>query len=537
MTKVATGRTQRATGQSSPAPVSTPFRPDLADPPSGSGPSEAKARDQRPEPDDRPWADSRFWVLQVVVLGLALIRLATVVALNLDTTSLVVEFSTLGVFLVPVVYAALHYGLRGAVMTAAWVALLDVPRFVGYTGAHEYVAAWAEVLQVVLLGVLAFLIGQGVSAEREARRMAEAAREAHLSAEALYRELFDSNRAPILFVDGNGYVIEANAAALNAFGPDRRPGPDQREFRPVRLVDMIGPGAAAEVLTRLLPGLGSVSDDEGADTTGSDTVAPVPFEVDGQVVLYRPAVTALGRSADDRRMQVVFEDVTTETRRHDLIEAYATRVVLGQEEERRHIAQELHDGPVQSLIHLCRQIDLLGAQPSHDSDDPSLGELRGLVESAVGELRTIAQGLRPSILDDLGLVASINQLLVDAGARGGFETTSGVTGTERRFPAAVELALFRIAQEALSNVERHSAATRVAVGLDFESGALRMLIKDDGVGFDLPARRAAETASSFGLPGMTERAHLIGARITVHSAPGAGTTVDVRLPATIVKRP
>ena len=308
--------------------------------------------------NDLPWSSSAFWVLQFVVLALYLVRLAAVVSFHLDTTSVAVEFSTLSLFLVPVVYAALHYGLRGAVFTAAWVSLLAVPRFIGYVGGHEYVAAWAELLQVVLLNALAFLIGQGVSAERAARRMAESAREAHLSAEALYRELFDSNQSPILFVDADGYVVESNAAAQRAFGAGSggSAGP-----RPVRLVDMIGAGAAAEVLTRLIAG--PASDDEGTDPSSSDRVEPVPFEVNGQMVLYRPAVTTMGRSEDDRRMQVVFEDVTTETRRHDLMEAYAARVVLGQEEERRHIAQELHDGPVQSLIHLCRQIDLLGSLP------------------------------------------------------------------------------------------------------------------------------------------------------------------------------
>ncbi len=161
-----------------------------------------------------------------------------------------------------------------------------------------------------------------------------------------------------------------------------------------------------------------------------------------------------------------------------------------------------------------------------------MAELRTLVESAVKELRSIAQGLRPSILDDLGLVASINQLVVEAGARQGFETSFGVTGTEQRLTPAAELALFRIAQEALSNVERHAAARRVAVGLDFESGTIRLLIKDDGAGFDVSDGRSREASGSFGLPGMVERAHLIGARFMVHSAPGAGTTVDVRIPAT-----
>jgi signal transduction histidine kinase len=516
----------RVAGGARPIPV-----PDL---PIGESDHPATEPDEdRADPDGRFWSQAAFWILQLIVLALYLVRLAAIVAFHLETTSVAVEFSTLALFLVPVVYAALHYGAGGAVTTSGWVSVLALPRFFAYTGAHQYVAAWAELLQVVLLNALAFLIGQGVSTERAARRMAETAREAHLTAEALYRDLFDSNRAPILIVDAGGLVVEANAAALRAFSAEGGSA-GSAVVGPIRLVDMIGPSAAAEVLTRLLAGP-VAADGNPPDPPATERVEPVPFEVDGQSILYRPAVTRLGRSGDDRRTQVVFEDVTTETRRHDRMEAYAARVVLGQEDERRHIAQELHDGPVQSLIHLCRQIDLLRPGAGADgSDARSLSELRELVEDAVGELRAIARGLRPSILDDLGLVASINQMLAEAGARQGFETSFGVTGAERRLSPASELALFRIAQEALSNVERHAVPHRVAIGMDFESGALRLLIKDDGVGFDASARPWREGTGTLGLPGMVERAHLIGARLLIHSAPGAGTTVDVSVPATII---
>ena len=162
------------------------------------------------------------------------------------------------------------------------------------------------------------------------------------------------------------------------------------------------------------------------------------FEIDGQPVLYRPTATMLGRSGD-RRMQVIFEDVTTETRRHDLMEAYAGQVVLGQEEERRHIAQELHDGPLQALIHLCRQIDALEGAPDASGSGGSttasgLASMRSSVEDTVAELRSIARGLRPSVLDDLGLVASINQVVTEATERQGFESSFTIDGTVSRLP-------------------------------------------------------------------------------------------------------
>ncbi len=551
MTELKTGPTS---GEAIPVP-SWPFperaattAPETAGAPGPAGPpGPATASDRRsgPTPDQRPWSSSAFWILQLLVLAIYLIRLASLVEFHLGATSLVVEFSTLALFIVPVVYAALNYGLQGALFTAGWVTILALPRIFSYLGAHQYDATWFELTQLVLLGGLAGLVGQRVSAERHARRLAEEASQAHSSAEALYRDLFDSNQAPIVIVDCNGFVVEVNASAQTAFGGLLPSEPEAAAptgavatpgVTPIRLVDMIGPDAAGRVLTQLLSERGGDNARSGEERRRVERVEPVAFEFDGHRVLYRPAATMLGSADGDRRMQVVFEDVTAETRRHDRMEAYASRVVSGQEEERRHIAQEIHDGPVQTLIHLCRQIDAVESQTGSVAEDKALADLRIIVEETVTELRSIAKGLRPSILDDLGLVASINQLLSEAGHRHRFETTFGVTGSERRLSPPVELALFRIAQEALSNAERHASAHRVAVGIDFDSGGLRLLVKDDGVGFDGSESPKGEGYRSLGLSGMSERAHLIGARLVVHSDKGAGTTVDVRVPATILAR-
>ena len=524
--------------------VAAPFTPTSTGATPGAQ-SEVPA-DTEPGGDLRPWTRSGFWIIQLVVLTLYLLRLAATVAFHLDDSSLAVEFSTLALFIIPVVCAALNYGFAGAVSTGAWISILSIPRFVTALSAHQHVAAWAELVQVVLLDGLALLIGQRVSAEREARRVAETSREAHLSAEAMYRDLFDSNQAPILIIDGDGIVLETNASAQRAFGRHHLPSshlPLPRSMDSVRLVDMIGADAAARVLTQLLSWRHPADSDDNGSSTDPERIEPLSFDIGGERVLFRPTATMLGPGNDTTRMQVVFEDVTAETRRHDLMEAYAARVVLGQEEERRHIAQEIHDGPLQTLIHLCRQIDAVDAPPAEVADANSgisptprapLAGLRTIVEETVAELRSIAKGLRPSVLDDLGLVASISQMVSEAGERQNFVTSFGVTGAERRLSPTVELALFRIAQEALSNVERHAAAGRVAVGMDFEAGGLRLLIKDDGAGFEPSDRTDGARSPSMGLPGMTERAHLIGSRLVIHSEPGLGTTVDVWVPATIL---
>jgi signal transduction histidine kinase len=489
-----------------------------------------------------PWANSRFWLLQIIILALAMIRLAATVAFHLDTGSLALEFSTLGLFLVPVLYAALNYGVAGAASTAGWVTVLCLPQFASALSDRNYVGAWAELAQLILLDALAVLVGQRVTAERTARRQAETAQRAHLSAEALYRNLFDSNQAPILLVDDVGNVIEANASAQRAFrGATSHANTDSILPRngPVRLVEMIGASAAGQILSQLISEQIKTTSTEDEQTSANGRAATVTREVDGRLVLFRPTATLLSKSNREARMQIVFEDVTAETLRRDLMEAYAARVVLGQEEERRHIAQELHDGPVQTLIHLCRQIDGFDARESLTADESwPLADLRSIVEETVAELRSIAKGLRPSVLDDLGLVASINQIVAETGERREFEASFGFTGAEKRLAPAIELALFRIAQEALSNVERHASATRVAVGLSFDDSGVRLLVHDDGIGFDALATTDATQKGSLGLRGMTERARLIGADLTVHSGAGrgAGTTVDVWVPATIINQ-
>jgi signal transduction histidine kinase len=464
-----------------------------------------------------------------VVLALYLVRLALSVSLHLDATSPAVEFTTVAVFLVPVLFAALNYGLSGALVTVGLVGVLAIPRFVMYLDGQNSRGAWAELMQVVVLIVLATLVGQRVSAERSARRSAEVAEQAHLRAEALYRNLFDSNQAPILITDGEGRVVEANASAHHVFPrsvPAATSAASPVAARP-RLVDVIGPEAAGRVLAHLV----SVHTAEPVDATG-EPIEPLAVEVGGAPALFRPTATTLEEVGGISGMQVVFEDVTAETRRHDRVEAYAAQVVLGQEEERRHLAQELHDGPVQALIHLCRQIDAVdGAGAGATSaTSQALVELRVIVEETVAELRGIAKGLRPSILDDLGLVSSISQMLADIGRRTPIETSIGVIGTERRLPTAIELTLFRVSQEAFSNVGRHAAASRIDVGLDFGPSGIRLLIRDDGVGMPAVVDPTDRSGGSLGLPGMAERARLIGGTFAIHTARGEGATVDVWIP-------
>ena len=269
------------------------------------------------------------------------------------------------------------------------------------------------------------------------------------------------------------------------------------------------------------------------------TVPLVEIRSGDGIYLFRPSVTAIHDEYSQPILQVILEDVTSEAVSLKNAELYARKVLGAQEDERKRLAQELHDGPLQSLIHLCRQIDVVSG--GVEGKQQELEQVREVAEGAVSELRSIARGLRPSILDDLGLVTAISRLLSELEERTGIKTTLGVHGIERRPSPQVESCLFRVAQEALSNVERHSHATHVAVGLEVERGSLHFLVNDDGDGFESGTVYSSPN-HTMGLAGMRERVNSLGGRLYIRSTPrsringtdalpkNTGTSIEVFVP-------
>jgi two-component system NarL family sensor kinase len=208
--------------------------------------------------------------------------------------------------------------------------------------------------------------------------------------------------------------------------------------------------------------------------------------------------------------------------------------VKGQEEERARIAQELHDEPLQTLVHLYRLLDRLAGSAASGPDPPEevrrgIGEARGVAEGIAEELRRLARGLRPASLEDLGLVAALERLVSDTDGRADLRAELCVGGPPRRLDPLQELGLFRIAQEGLRNVERHAHASRVEVGLRFAVQAVVLTLEDDGCG--LPAGVVTDgQLRGLGLVGMQERAALLGGRFDIGPGPGRGTRLVVRIP-------
>ncbi len=210
---------------------------------------------------------------------------------------------------------------------------------------------------------------------------------------------------------------------------------------------------------------------------------------------------------------------------HDYIGA----ITSAQEEERMRLARELHDDTIQAVIALKQRVGLALKSVRDHAVHQSLTELEVLAEQTIENLRRLTRALRPIYLEDLGLVTALEMLARETSQANHLEVEFNRSGPERRLPREVELALYRIAQEALNNVLHHSQANRAALHIAFEK-EVKLEVSDNGIGFDVPKSPTAfAPGRHFGLLGMRERADLIGARLNVQSEAGRGTRLSIRL--------
>ena len=202
------------------------------------------------------------------------------------------------------------------------------------------------------------------------------------------------------------------------------------------------------------------------------------------------------------------------------------RVVEAQESERARLARELHDETGQALTSILLGLKSLDDRVRDEEGRAAVAELRELVVSTLHDVRRLAVELRPAALDDFGLVPAIERLLDTAGEQSGLTVDLQSEVGDVRLPTETETTLFRIVQEALTNVLKHAAAERVTVLLSHADAGVRLVVQDDGCGFDPSQARD----DGVGLLGMRERVSLVGGRLTVESTEGAGTMLTVEVP-------
>jgi PAS domain S-box-containing protein len=250
---------------------------------------------------------------------------------------------------------------------------------------------------------------------------------------------------------------------------------------------------------------------------------------DGKRIHIESRAAALFDSAGKRLGYVsVNRDITDRRNAEETIRALLNDVITAQEEERRRIARELHDETAQTLTSLLVGLAALEESQELAQARVAASALRASVSAALEGVKRIARGLRPSILDDLGLEEALERLAADVSRNAPFTVDLHVTGPRTpRLADAVEIALYRITQEALTNAGKHAAPKAVSVLVHRNGNAVRLVIEDDGRGFDVDATLSG---TKLGLMGMRERAHLIGGSMTVESSRGQGTTLCVSVP-------
>lgn len=269
-------------------------------------------------------------------------------------------------------------------------------------------------------------------------------------------------------------------------------------------------------------------------------------------VVYYLALVSVRLERRTNELQTTIGALVQSRRREAELTGYAALITRAQEDERRRLARELHDDTAQALIALSRGLDALSTRqadpPLSSGDTHFIRELTELAARTLESVRRACQDLRPSVLDDLGLSAALESL-AEATTRQGLPCSFEEDGERGTYAPELEVTVYRIAQEALSNARRHAKAGSAAIHITYAATSLELEVSDDGAGFDVEqvlrradrgGKKAGEgeglgedesgSRPGLGLLGMRERAALIGARLRVEPADGRGTRVSLRVP-------
>lgn len=246
---------------------------------------------------------------------------------------------------------------------------------------------------------------------------------------------------------------------------------------------------------------------------------------------------SVGGISEVQHLQMELTEMARKVRAaQDGLRDYIGAITSAQEEERMRLARELHDDTIQAVIALKQRVQLAQKSVKTQGGHQALSELESLAEQTIENLRRLTRALRPIYLEDLGLVTALEMLVRETSQTNPLQVDFHQSGNERRLPREVELALYRIAQEALNNVVRHARAKRASLSIAFEK-EIKLEITDDGIGFSVPKSPTDfAPGGHFGLLGMRERADLIGGRLEVRSAQspkgeaGQGTRLVVHVP-------
>ncbi|MFC1925036.1 PAS domain S-box protein [Chloroflexota bacterium] len=320
--------------------------------------------------------------------------------------------------------------------------------------------------------------------------------------------------------DSNGIITQVNDQILKIYGAkskDELIGKSGLEF--------IAPQQRKGVVQRL---------HKCVDSDSTEDVEFAIVRADGSEISTETSVgTVRDASGNPVNFITITRDITEQKRLMENEKVYITETIKADENGRRRLARALHDDTIQELLLAMHRLqDAIegthGRLPKRAQKH--LEEIRLLIGRIVGGVRRFTTDLRPDVLDDMGLAPALRWLTDRLRDEDGIEARLSVVGEEKRLSSDSELTLFRIAQEALSNVRRHSGATAATVTLEFQKKMVTLSIIDNGRGFEVPRMLSFfARKQKLGLTGIAERVRLLGGEYTVESSPGKGTVVKVEI--------
>lgn len=475
--------------------------------------------------------ERHFWLVQVLMLAVTILHIGMEVS-DFGPEGSGLHFVPVMLYGIGIVVAGIRYGPEGGILTGIWATVMAVPNIVIW---HRHDYAWVtETIQLLAaLGVGAVVswqvelhTAQRKIAEANSRRLSllnqvSAALNQTLDLEdvldatlAQVARSVDSDHAWIVAWDEAtgepsllAHVGEAHYRCSQSHVQEGWLEPfrvAQRDETPIIIKEqalafpLAAKGNLLGVLVVSYPAAASWSQED------MGLLAAMANQIAGAI--------------DKSRLR------REEIRMQQALREYARQITQAYEVERQRISRELHDDSIQSLVLLSRQLDDLSKRPGASLDD-----VRQLAYETVQSLRRFSRDLRPSILDDLGLIAAIDWLVTDLSKRTSIKASLDVRGTSRRLDPDSELALFRIVQESIRNAEKHSQADSLVVTAEFAEDRLNLTIVDDGRGFEVKPLKDGVYTGKLGLLGMRERANLLGAFFDIQSRPGEGTKVTIAL--------
>lgn len=216
---------------------------------------------------------------------------------------------------------------------------------------------------------------------------------------------------------------------------------------------------------------------------------------------------------------------------HERLQALSQRLMDVQEQERRHLSRDLHDEIGQALTAVKMNLQTLQREMDAPHAAPPLSDSINILDHIMQHVRDLALDLRPSLLDDLGLVSAVRWYVTRQAERAGWKADILAEDSLSHLPADMAVTCYRVVQEAVTNAMRHASARHVSVALHKNDRELSIVVRDDGVGFDvMHAQQRAAQGQSLGLLGMEERIRLLDGRLSIRSSPGAGTEVTASIP-------